>query len=58
LGAENGYSEVVKALLGTGQVDINERDCDSRTPLSWALIGLVSVMLHMSLRETLQVSEK
>lgn len=34
--AQNGHNAVVKVMLDYGKVDIDSKDIDGRTPLSWA----------------------
>ena len=34
--AKDGYETVVQQLINTGTVDIDSKDLDGQTPLSWA----------------------
>ena len=38
LAAGNGHEALVKQLLDTKQVDVDSKDNDGRTPLSWAAL--------------------
>lgn len=52
--AELGYSDIVQLLLGSGQVQIGERDSDGYTALMYAAAsgqhGVVDLLLHSGAR--------